>query len=157
MQHFFPWMGAVGLLVGGLIIGGAATHACTIDLTPSASADGRLDRVNQQRPTGTSHLASYASFVFPRVYTARHLIAFTEDRRELARSLTTAAMRRPWRWTFGDRQTAYGWTIRHAYAHPGTWRLAVDAYDPGTKQWWNFDQVQITIVPVSREHQEKRR
>jgi len=65
--------------------------------------------------------------------------------------------RRPWRWAFGDGQTAYGWTIRHAYTHPGTWRIAVDAYDPGTNLWWNFDQVQITIRPVSKEQQEKRR
>jgi hypothetical protein len=106
--------------------------------------------VNTHVPTTSAQLAGWAPFVFARSYPVRRAIVLTENRREVARSLTVAAMRRPWRWKFGDGQVAYGWTVRHTYAHPGDWRISVDAYDPGTRQWYNFDQVVITVIATPR-------
>jgi hypothetical protein len=57
-------------------------------------------------------------------------------------------MQKPWRWEFGDGATALGWTVKHAYAHPGRLRIQVEAYWPPTKQWIAFDQVTITIAPL---------
>ena len=138
------WVALVGL--AGCLLGvPTMARACALDSQPSAYADGQRDRVNPQVPTTSAQLTSWAPFVFARSHPVRRAIVLTEDRREVARTLTAAAMRRPWRWEFGDGQVAYGWTVRHAYAHPGHWRISVAAYDPGTRQWYNFDQVMITI------------
>jgi hypothetical protein len=119
--------------------------ACSLDNRPSAYADGQLARANPHIPTSSAQLASWSPFVFARNYQTRHTVTLTESRSEVARSLRAAAMRRPWRWSFGDGHTAYGWTVRHTYTRAGHWRIAVDAYDPGTRQWYNFDQIIITI------------
>ena len=137
-------------LAGCLLSVPPVAHACSLDSQPSAYADGQRDRVNMQVPTSSAQLAGWAPFVFARGFPVRHAIELAEDRREVARTLTAAAMRRPWRWEFGDGQVAYGWTVRHAYAHPGHWRVSVDAYDPGTRRWYNFDQVLITVMARPR-------
>jgi hypothetical protein len=134
------------LLVAGCILGvSGPARACALDSRPSAYADGQLDRVNAQAPTTAAQLATWTAFVFARSYPVRRAIVFTEDRREVARTLVPAALRRPWRWRFGDGHTAYGWTVRHAYARPGRWRIQVDAYLPSTRQWYSFDQVTVTV------------
>ena len=61
----------------------------------------------------------------------------------------THAPLRPWTWQFGDGATAVGWTVTHAYARPGRWRIAVEAYWPPTKQWIAFDQVTIVVAPAA--------
>ncbi len=128
---------------GGIVVTPAS--ACSLDNRPSVYANGALARANPQIPTTAAQLASWSPFVFARSYQTRHTITLTENRSEVARSLRATAMRRPWRWTFGDGHSAYGWTVRHAYTRAGHWRIAVDAYDPGTRQWYNFDQVIITV------------
>lgn len=139
-------------LAAGLLLAGAGlafapyAQACMLDQRPSVSADGLLARVNQQPPTTEAQLAVWAPFIFAHNAIAGRTVTFTENRREVARSLTDAAMRRPWHWTFGDGHAADGWTVRHAYAHPGRWRISVDAYDPGTKRWYTFDQVEIVSI-----------
>ena len=144
IRHCSVWVALVGL--AGCLLGvPTMARACALDSRPSAYADGHRDRLNTQAPTTAAQLAGWAPFVFARTYPARRAIVLTENRREVARSLTAAAMRRPWRWEFGDGQVAYGWTVRHAYAYPGRWRISVDAYEPGTRQWYTFDQVVITI------------
>jgi len=140
------------LLAGAALGGGSIARACTVDQRPSASADGMLARLNPQQPATAAQLAVWAPFVFPRAYTARQTVALTEDRRQIARVLVPAALRRPWRWQFtdgsaraGSNTVTYGWTVRHAFAHPGQWRVDVDAYDPGTKRWYPFDQVALVV------------
>jgi len=149
LRRYSIWVALLGLAVCVLSVP-AVARACALDSQPSAYADGQRDRVNTQVPATSAQLAGWAPFVFARTYPVRRTIVLTENRREVARSLTAAAMRRPWRWDFGDGHTAYGWTVRHAYAHPGRWHIGVDAYDPGTRQWYNFDQVVITVRATPR-------
>ena len=40
---------------------------------------------------------------------------------------------------------AYGWTVRHAYAHPGRWPIRVYVWDPESRRWDLFDQAAIQI------------
>lgn len=143
MTIIYRALAAAGLL---LAVGGASSAAaCALDQTPSVYANGQLARKNPHLPTTQAQLSVWTYFVFARTYAVHHAITFTENRREVASTLTAAAMRRPWRWRFGDGQVSYGWTVRHSYAHAGRWRVVVDAYDPGTKQWYDFDQVTITV------------
>ena len=152
LRRYRAWVALLGL-AGCLLSVPAVARACALDSRPSAYADGQRDRVNTQVPTSSAQRAGWAPFMFARSYPVRRAIVLTEDRREVARTLTAAAMRRPWRWAFGDGQVAYGWTVRHDYAHPGHWRISVDAYDPGTRQWYNFDQIVITISAEARHAQ----
>ncbi len=141
-----------GLLAGAVLGGGSLAQACTIDQRPSASANGALARVNLQQPTTAAQLAVWAPFVFTRSYTPRQMVTLTENRAQIARVLEARALRRPWRWSFTDgsthaayNTTSYGWTVRHAFAHPGQWQVNVDAYDPTSKKWYPFDQVAVVV------------
>ncbi len=152
MRHPLYNAAAIALLAISVAGGTSVARACTVDQRPSASADGVLARMNPQQPATTAQLAVWAPFVFPRVYAPRHTVALTEDRRQIARALVPAALRRPWRWGITDgtsraayNTVSYGWTIRHAFAHAGQWRVEVDAYDPGTRRWYPFDQVAVTV------------
>ncbi len=143
---------AAALLAMTVAGAGSIARACTIDQRPSASADGALAHVNQQQPTTAAQLAVWAPFVFPHSYAPRRTVTLTEDRRQIASALVPSALRRPWRWSLTDgtsraayNTVVYGWTIRHAFAHPGQWRVEVDAYDPGTRRWYPFDQVAVMV------------
>lgn len=136
-------------MIAAMYLNPSATHsahsgATSVDPPPTISADGRLAQPNLQPPTTPSALAVWAPFVFTRAYQAGTLISFTEDRTAIARSLVPSALRSPWRWDFGDGTTATGWTVRHAYTRPGTWRVTVEAYFPGTRRWYTFDQASAT-------------
>jgi hypothetical protein len=124
-----------------------------LDSRPSISADGQIARLNLQPPITAAQLARWAPFVFARTYREHASIVLTENRKEVAQSLVPAAMLRPWRWNLGDGTTTTGWTIHHAYSRPGTWRITVDAYFPGTKKWYTFDQASVTIVDASASKQ----
>ena len=121
------------------------TRACAIDQKPSMSADGLRARVNTEAPASQAQFSTWSIFVFGPAYHAGHAVTLSEDRGEVARTLTPAEMRRPWRWRFGDGATAYGWTVRHAYASPTWRRIEVDAYDPAIKRWFVFDRVSIRV------------
>lgn len=138
----------VACTAGVLALGAGAiqqAHACSLDSKPSVSANGVLARVNTQVPLTDAEVASWTPFVFARPLTPRRIVALAEDRREVANSLTAAAMRRPWLWDFGDKHSAQGWTVRHSYGGQGRYRITVSAYDPGTRRWYQFDQVTITV------------
>lgn len=143
----------VAALLAGTRVTAGIVRACALDNVPSLTADGRLDRITTDPPTTSAQLQTYAPFSLPRSYAAGHAIVFTEIRSEVARSLLPDAMKRPWRWQFGDGGTASGWSVKHAYAHPGRHRIVVEAYWPPTKQWIAFDQVTITIAPAPRAKQ----
>ena len=145
MRRLLPLPCAAVALFAVCVVVVTPALACTLDSRPSAYADGQIDRPNPALPTSGAQLASWSPFVFASTVRMHRTVTLTENRREVARSLTAAAMRRPWRWGFGDGHTAYGWTVRHAYARPGRWRITVDAYDPGTRQWYNFDKIILTV------------
>lgn len=125
--------------------GAAQARACSLDSKPSVLANGVLARVNTQAPLSDAEVASWTPFVFARPIAVRHAVTLAENRREVAKSLTATAMRRPWLWDFGDRHSAQGWTVRHSYNGQGRYRITVSAYDPGTKRWYQFDQVTIIV------------
>jgi hypothetical protein len=125
-------------------------QACALDSKPSLSANGVLPALNTAVPLTPAQLAAFAPFVFQRPYAAGVRIAFTENRVDVARSLTAAAMQRPWRWQFGDGKTGYGWSVAHQFSRPGSYSISVAAYDQGTKQWYQFDLVRLSIVPSRR-------
>jgi hypothetical protein len=126
--------------------GALQARACTLDQRPSALADGRLAVANQQTVTNSALLAVWAPFVFPQHFSTRRTVTLWENRAEVARSLTDAAMRTPWRWQFGDGAVSYGWTVHHRWARAAEWRIDVAAYDPGTKRWYSFDQVDVQVA-----------
>lgn len=134
------------MLAGAGLVQQPDARACMLDQQPSISADGVLAAINGRPPASASALASWAAFVFGGHYPRGQAIALTEDRRQLALALTAAAMHRPWRWTFGDGAMADGWSVRHAYARPGRWRIGVAAYDPGSGRWYTFDQAELEVA-----------
>jgi hypothetical protein len=139
----------VAIVAAGQGIGVGSARACALDNVPSLTADGQLDRITTDPPTTSAQLATWSPFILPRTYTAGHAITFAEIRKEVARSLVPDAMRRPWHWEFGDGGTAVGWTVRHAYARGGHWRIVVYAYSPVDQQWHDFDHVTITVASAS--------
>ncbi|HVA89471.1 MAG TPA: hypothetical protein VNL71_06485, partial [Chloroflexota bacterium] len=121
----------IALLLAGASAGSARVgQACMLDQQPSISANGQLATVNPRTPRTWEQMANWAYFIFPRHYSAHQTIVLTENRPEVARALAQEALRQPWRWHFGDGQTAVGWTVRHTYAGPRQWRISVDAYAP---------------------------
>lgn len=130
-----------GILGCGL----SSTNACTLDQKPSVSADGQLARLNPQAPVTQAQLATWSYFIFARSYAAGHRVTLTENRQDVARSLMPSALRQPWGWLFGDGTYAQGWTVRHAYAHGGHFRIQVYAYNPESHHWDLFDQVGIVV------------
>jgi hypothetical protein len=139
--------GMAALLVAtGVAAGASPALACSLDNKPSVSANGLLAEFNPQVPINSSQLANFAPFVFSRSYPLQKPVTLTENRRDIARSLQPSAMQHPWRWRFGDGKVAYGWTVKHAFSRKGNLRISVDAYYPGTKQWYLFDQVLIRVA-----------
>lgn len=133
------------LLMCGLGAGLASARACTLDQRPSVSANHQLAAIDKQAPRTAAQLATWSYFVFTRRYRAHQPIVLAENRRELARTLSARALRQPCGWQFGDGHVAYGWTVRHAYAHAGRWPIKVYVWDPQSGRWDLFDQVTITI------------
>lgn len=138
---------ATALVLGAIACDGAVARACLLDQQPSIYADGRIARANTVAPSVAAELTTWSPFVFSSGYAVHHDIVLSENRRQVARVLAPAALRHPWRWRFGDGHSAVGWTVRHAYAHAGRWRIEVDAYIPGAgpKNWYTFDRVTISI------------
>lgn len=137
---------AAMLLVCGLGIGLAGARACTLDQRPSVTANRQLAAINTRAPRTAAQLAAWTYFVFARSFRAHQPIVLAENRGELARTLSSQALRQQCGWQFGDGHVAYGWTVQHAYAHAGRWPIRVYVWDPQSRRWDLFDQVTITIA-----------
>jgi hypothetical protein len=81
------------LLAGSVALPVKDVAACALDQRPSMSADGRLVVVNSHAPTNPQAFATWSYFVLPGAFPARRALLLTEDRREVARTLTAEAMR----------------------------------------------------------------
>jgi hypothetical protein len=137
---------AVAMAVLGCMLAfQAPARACTIDQKPSVYANGARAQVNPVTPTTQAQMLTWTYFVFTRHYAAHHPVTLTEDRRQLASVLMPSALRTPWTWTLGDGHVAHGWSVRHAYAHPGRYPIGVYAYNPESGQWDLFDRVTVVI------------
>lgn len=120
-------------------------RACALDQRPSLSTNGRLVVLNKQVARTQAELAIWSFFVAPGAYRTGQVVTMTENRKEVATTLMASALLQPWGWTFGDGSFSQGWTVRHAYAHPGHWKIGVYDYNPESRRWDLFDQATITI------------
>ncbi len=139
---------AAGLaaLVASGVLGSARARACVLDNKPSLSANGRLVRINQIYPRTDAEAARWTYFVVPGAYRSGQGVTLTENRQEVTQTLLPSVMLRPWRWEFGDGVTSYGWSVKHTYARPGQYMVTADCYDPGSRQWYNFDKATLTVT-----------
>jgi len=133
-------------LVASGVLGSASARACALDNKPSLSANGRLVRINQQYPRTDAEVAHWTYFVVPGAYHVGQGVALTENRQEVAQTLLPSVMLRPWRWELGDGAVAYGWSVKHVYAHPGQYMVTADCYNPGDGKWYNFDKATLTVT-----------
>jgi hypothetical protein len=139
-----PFLAAL-LAAQAAVAGTMFARACALDQRPSLSTNGRLVVLNKQVARTQAELAIWAFFVVPGVYRTGQPVTMTENRKEVARTLMPSALLQPWGWTFGDGTFSQGWTVRHAYTHPGHWKIGVYAYNPESRRWDLFDQATITI------------
>lgn len=133
------------LAAQGVAASAMSLHACALDQRPSLSTNGRLVILNKQVARTQAELATWAFFVVPGAYRTGQPVTMTENRKEVASTLMASALLQPWGWTFGDGTFSQGWTVRHAYTHPGRWKIGVYAYNPESRRWDLFDQATITI------------
>ena len=136
------------LIVGG---GAALVQACALDNVPSMSMNGKLASHNKKMP---HNLRLYAPFYFKVKPEAMARDRFSENKKEVAKSLTAAAMKRAPQWYFGDgSKAAYGWSVRHVYKRKGRYKLTVRAYYARDHQWFAFDESDVTIRAKPAAHE----
>ncbi|HVA89508.1 MAG TPA: hypothetical protein VNL71_06670 [Chloroflexota bacterium] len=135
----------VALLTAQSAAEATSARACTLDQRPSLSTNGHLVVLNKQVARTQAELAKWAFFVAPGAYRTGQTVTMTENRKEVAGTLMASALLQPWGWIFGDGAFSQGWTVRHAYTHPGRWKIGVYAYNPESRHWDLFDQATITI------------
>jgi len=135
----------LGLLLGAISPASHSASACTLDGKPTAFADGRRAILTTERDTQLN-MRTWAPFSFPDLYRARAAVLLSEDRGALGRVLPRQSFAHPWKWTFGDRTAAFGWTIAHHYARTGTYRITVAAYYPMWQEYIPFDTVRIVVT-----------
>lgn len=116
--------------------------ACDIDGKATAFADGH----RAVRTTFTpATIKTWALFSFPGRYRANATIRFSEDQKQLRTVLVPEAMKRPWRWEFGDGTHGDGWTVTHRYKRAGIYRIFVEAYYPSSRQYASFDSLRLVV------------
>lgn len=122
----------------------APVTACTIDGKPSAIADNTRAVIFKGAPTAATY-AYWARFAFPRTFHTGRRIAFREDDALVRPVLKLADLNRSWRWRFGDGASQAGDRVTHTYRRAGKFKVAVDAYYPSVKGWFQFDSITITV------------
>ena len=145
MRSLYLVAGAPALAATITLMVAQTAQACTIDGKATAFADGSRAVVSRLKLT-VATARTWAPFSFRSPYHAHAAIRLTEDRAQLRRVLPSDAMHQAWRWDFGDRTHATGWTVAHRYAHPGIYRITVSAYYPDFHQYFTMDTVRITIT-----------
>jgi chitodextrinase len=145
MKSLHVLAGALALAATVALTAPQTAQACTIDGKPTAFADGSRAVLSHVKLT-VATARTWAPFAFRRPYHAHAAIRLTEDRAQLRHVLPSDSMQRAWRWDFGDRTQASGWTVAHRYAHPGSYRITVSAYYPAFHQYFTMDTVRITIT-----------
>jgi hypothetical protein len=137
-------------LAGLLGLGVDTTYACGIDGIPSMSMNGHLVTINHAQATKQS-LPYWAPFLLG-ANTERTGLRFTENVKELHRTLDNRAFATPFRWTFGDGAAAKGLTVNHRYGKPGWYRIDVSYYYTPQHSWIVFDSAELHVVNAPAKH-----
>ena len=112
--------------------------ACAIDNVASVYANGARATLTT---TGTSPGALWATFPFGQAIAAAAPVKLDESRADLLRSLDSATVAAPYRWTFGDGTgAALGHVVTHRYARPGLYLIGVEGFDGQTRRWFPFER-----------------
>ncbi|GAC1397696.1 MAG: hypothetical protein NVSMB65_16500 [Chloroflexota bacterium] len=126
-----------------VMLGPGVASACALDNTASFWVDGVRASLNLTPPTD---LARWSPFTVDRAFASDTALHLSENRADLARTLSPATLAAPYRWALGDGVTVFGHTITHRYARPGYYRVVVSG-DGGTSRGWiTFDTVLVHIV-----------
>lgn len=140
-------------MIGGLtasalavLVGVLAVSACAIDKVPSLSVNGHTAVLNTAVPHTQAQLSAFTLFVFKQVSQAGQPAVLAENKPLVAQALVPPAMKTAPLWQLGDHTIARGWQVHHTFAHPGKYRVTVSAYYPPLHQWYQFDQVTLTVV-----------
>jgi len=88
--------------------------------------------------------AWWAHFAGPRAFRPGQHIRLNENDKEIRALLPSSALRRPWRWRFGDGDSIVGDRVAHIYRRPGRYKLSVEAYFP-SYGWQAFDTITVTV------------
>lgn len=123
---------------------GAAATACTLDGIASLSVNGVTAALTSGHPT-RANAGYWAPFTLL-AQGSGSTLRFSENMRNVAQSLPPAMLATPFRWDFGDGATASGFTVRHAYAHAGWYKITVRYEWPARHQWIVFDSAEQQVV-----------
>ncbi|HWE61925.1 MAG TPA: PKD domain-containing protein [Chloroflexota bacterium] len=147
-MHWRTISGAVGLLVTAALVHNSAqaaiARACAIDGVPSLQADGTRAALNST-PRTRQNSAHWAMFVFPARFSPGAPIHFSEDLRELARTLPPEIVHGHWIWQWGDGGHTAGHVVLHRYARPGAYVVTVAVAVPHRAAFL-FDTALVRVV-----------
>lgn len=139
-----PWGMPALLLLLGIILTPRPVVACAIDNVASVYANGA-------HATLTTAVAApgalWAPFTFGQAIATATPVTLAESRADLLRSLDSATVAAPYRWTFGDGTAVLGHVVTHRYAHPGLYLVGVAGFDGQTRRWFTFDKALLRVVP----------
>ncbi len=137
-------MSILALVVVALVLTPSVALACVIDNTASVYANGAQATLTT---TAASPGALWAPFTFGQAIATAAPVRLDESRVDLLRSLASATVAAPYRWTFGDGTAALGHAVTHLYARPGLYLIGVEGFDGQTRRWFTFDKALLRVVP----------
>jgi hypothetical protein len=134
----------LAFLVVALVLTPSVALACAIDNVASVYANGARATLTT---TAATPGALWAPFTFGQAVAAAAPVKLDESRADLLRSLDSATVAAPYRWTFGDGSAALGHVVSHRYARPGLYLIGVEGFDGQTRRWFPFDKALLHVVP----------
>ena len=144
-RHRVRWGSAALLLFLSIVLTPSVALACAIDNVASVYANGARATLTT---TAATPGALWAPFTFGQAVAAAAPVKLDESRADLLRSLDSATVAAPYRWTFGDGTgAALGHVVTHRYAHPGLYLIGVEGFDGQTRRWFPFDKALLRVVP----------